>query len=258
MAYNKEDKRILNRLGYYEYQQGLIYRHLNQDKGWNSHLENCRNFILKSVEMISPSKVTILGSGWLLDIPLRELLDKTGSVVLVDIVQPPEAVKQVSGFRQVSVMESDVTGGLVREVWEKAGKIPFWKKLNTIGNISIPEFSFGEDPGLVISVNVLSQLHVLPERFLRKKSRTKEAEFIKFRKEVQEKHMNLLLKHKSVIITDICENFTGRDGKKTLVKTVEVEIPEGSYTRRWTWDFDLRRSDYYEKKSVLEVIASVL
>lgn len=258
MAYSEEERRILHRLGYYHYQQGLVFRHLNQESGWESHLENCRNFILKSVDIFRPSRVTILGSGWLLDIPLRELLDRTVSVFLLDIVHPPETLRKASDLKNVRFVESDVTGGLAREVFNRAGRLPFWKKLKTISGVLIPEFSFADDPGLVISLNLLSQLHVLPEKFLKSRSTASEDEFTKFRQEVQEKHIGLLKKHKSVLITDVCEVFTDRKGEKSSVRTVEASIPEGSISGRWTWDFDLKRSDYYEKKSVLEVLATII
>jgi hypothetical protein len=258
MAYNEKYKRILHRLGYYDYQQGLIHRHLNQDEGWNSHLGNCRNYIVSAVNEFKPEKVTVLGSGWLLDLPLAEILDVAKLVVLIDIVHPPEAQKQIASLRGVELVEDDVTGGIAAAVWEKAANVPFFRKIDTIGDIIVPGYELKEDPGLVISLNILSQLDVLPVEFLRKRSKVKEEELLLFRRNIQDEHIRFLSKQRSVLITDICEIFTDSSGSKTEVKTVIAGLPEGTDRKEWTWDFDLKRSDYFEKKSVMKVIAMII
>jgi len=35
-------------------------------------------------------------------------------------------------------------------------------------------------------------------------------------------------------------------------------LPEAKLREEWTWDFDLRKSDYYGKKSVFRVSAMLL
>ena len=67
-------------MGYYDYQSGLIYRHLNQESGWDSHLEKCRSYILRAIDKHKPGKVTVLGSGWLLELPIAEIVEKTGKI----------------------------------------------------------------------------------------------------------------------------------------------------------------------------------
>jgi hypothetical protein len=258
MAYNEKYKRILHRLGYYDYQRGLIYRHLAQGDGWNDHLQNCRNFIIRSVDTIQPDRVTVLGSGWLLDLPLKEMLEKTGSVTLIDIIHPPDAVRQVADLNNVELVEADATGGLIEEIWQKAGRLPFYSKLRTLEGINIPDFDLPGDPGLVISLNILSQLESLPLKLLRAKSSAGEGDYLMFRKDVQQKHLDFLLRHQSVLITDTGEVFTGRDGVATEVRTVEIDLPEGQYSEKWVWDFDLKGSDYFEKKSVMKVSAILL
>jgi|WetSurMetagenome_2_1015567.scaffolds.fasta_scaffold50314_2 hypothetical protein len=258
MAYSEKYKRILHRMGYYDYQEGLIHRHLNQGDGWNSHLENCRKYIIGAVKEIKPEKVTVLGSGWLLDLPLAEILDIAHSVTLIDIVHPPDAQKQVASLKGVELVEADATGGLVEEVWEKRKKTPFFRKIATLEDIVVPVYEFNHDPGLVISLNILSQLDVLPVAFLKKRSNLDESEILSFRKKIQENHIRFLLRYKSVLITDICEIFTDSTGNTTDIQTVVTGLPDGDSRREWTWDFDLRRSDYFEKSSVMKVIALIL
>jgi len=258
MAYSEKYKRILHRLGYYDYQQGLIYRHLGQNEGWNSHLVNCRNYILKAVEIIKPGKVTVLGSGWLLDLPLKELLEAGIHVTLIDIVHPPEAYSQTASLRGVELIEDDATGGVVELVWEKAAKLPFFRKLKSTGDLIVPVYRLNGDPGLVISLNILSQLDVLPVKFLKKRSKAGEDEIFRFRKNIQDNHLRFLSGYTSILISDISEIFTDSSGKTTEVPTVITTLPSGSGREEWTWDFDLKKSDFYEKSSVMKVVAITL
>lgn len=259
MNRREEYKRILARLGYFDYQHGLIHRHLNQGKGWEAHLANCRRFILEAVDFNKPEKVTVLGSGWLLDLPLAELLDRQVKVILADIIHPPDVIKQVSGLRNVELLESDLTGGLVREVWDKAGRLPFFRKLDSLKDITIADFELpGGNPGLVISLNILSQLDVLPAAMLKKKAKASEQEINDFRRRVQDKHIEFLLRYHSVLITDTSEIFTDKAGKETEVKTVLSLIPPGKRREEWIWDFDKKRSDYFEKSSVMKITALIL
>jgi uncharacterized UPF0146 family protein len=255
MAYSEKYKRMLHRLGYYSYQQGLIHRHLDQDEGWNSHLEKCRNYIIDAVQKINPRKVTVIGSGWLLDLPLAEIIEAGIEVTLIDIVHPPEAYSQTASIKGIELIEDDASGGIVEEVWKAAGKLPFYRKLTTLKDIVVPVYELHNDPDLVISLNILSQLDVLPVEFLRRRSKVKEEEIIRFRMMVQDSHLRFLSKHNSLLITDISEIFTDSAGKITEVATVIADLPGGTGRREWTWDFDLKRSDYYEKRSVMKVVA---
>jgi hypothetical protein len=258
MAFSDSYRRILNRLGYYDYQHGFIVRHLNQKTGWNSHLEKCRSFIIKALEVHKPEKVTILGSGWLLELPLTEMLESVNKIYLVDIIHPPEVIEQVSNLKGVELKTDDVSGGLIEEVWRKTSKIPFFRKLKSLSDIVIPDYKPDYDPGMVISLNILTQLETLPVKQLLKKSRINDYELKRFRNEIQLKHITFLKKYKSVLITDVTEIFTDNSGNVEEKQSVIADLPEGLYREEWTWDFDLKGSDYYEKRSVFKVNAIII
>jgi hypothetical protein len=258
MTHSTSYRRILHKMGYYDYQHGLICRHLNQQGGWDSHLERCRRLILRALDIYRPDKVTVIGSGWLLELPLIEMIKRTGKVVLVDIVHPPEVYSQTKGIEGISVVEQDATGGLIEEVWKKAGKRTFLNRLPSIGRITIPEYQPDEDPGMVISLNILTQLEFLPLKLLRDKTKAAEPEFLMFREEVQTNHIRFLMKHRSVLITDVAEIFTETSGETTEEKTALVRMPSGKVSDEWIWDFDLLKSDYNKKRSVLKVFAVIL
>lgn len=245
-------------MGYYNYQNGLIYRHLNQEGGWDEHNKRCRSFILKALEIYKPEKVSILGSGWLLELPLAEMLEKTKKVCLIDIVHPPQVVSQAGNLDNVELIELDVTGGLIEEVWEKSGKYSFLNRLRSLAGINIPEFTPETDPGMVVSLNILTQLEALLVDFLRKRSKISEEEFVHFRTEIQKKHIDFLKKYESVLISDISEVITDKSGSIKTVPTLITDIPPGRLTEEWTWNFDLTGSDYYNRRSVMKVVAIIL
>lgn len=258
MAFNESYRRILNKLGYYNYQHGFIVRHLNQETGWNSHLEKCRSFIIRALEVHKPEKITVLGSGWLLELPLAEILEKVNKVLLIDIIHPPEVIQQVSNLPGVELKTEDISGGLIDEIWRKTSRLSFFKKLKSLDDFTIPEYIPDSDPGMVISLNILTQLETLPVKHLMKKSKANEEELTRFRKEIQNKHINFLKKYKSVLITDVIEIFTDRSGNISEKKSVITGLPDGIYREEWTWDFDLMKSDYNRKRSVFKVEAIIM
>lgn len=255
MSHNQEYRRILHRMGYYNYQNGLIYRHVGQEGGWDEHNRRCREYIINAINQIKPSKVTILGSGWLLDLPLAEISEMTEEVVLADIVHPPDVAIQIEAFRNVRLLETDVTGGLISEVWTAIKRYGLFTKMKSIESVKIPDYHPAEDPGFVISLNLLTQLENLPVDFIIRNARINKAEIDEFRKNVQKKHMDFLTTRSSVLISDIEEIFTSKDGSENVVHTLRTEIPTGNNYTEWTWDFDLRRSDYFNSSSVLRVAA---
>lgn len=255
MTHSPEYRRILHMMGYYSYQNGLIYRHINQEGGWDEHNRRCREYIMAAMDHFKPSKVTILGSGWLLDIPLVEISERAEEVVLADIIHPPEVTRQVEVFRNVRLLETDVTGGLITEVWNTMKQYGFLKKMKSLDTIKIPEYIPAEDPGLVISLNLLTQLENLPVEFIRKKGRVNEAQINDFRRSIQQKHIDFLKARRSVLISDIDERYIENKGSEKVVPTLQTELPAGNDYTEWTWHFDLRGSDYYNSRSVFRVAA---
>jgi hypothetical protein len=258
MTFNSSYRRILSRMGYYDYQSSIIFRHIRLEGMWDSHLQRCRSFIIKALDHYNPLVVTVLGSGWLLDLPLAEMAERNIKVRLVDIVHPSEVRQQAANLSGIGLFEEDVTGGLIKEVWEKAGNRFFFNKLRSLSNIEIPDYNPSGDHGMVISLNIVTQLESLIIRYLEKHAMINEEEFLAFRRAIQEKHIAFLERHPSVLITDTEEVFTDRSGRVTTVPDLVARIPEGSYSEEWIWDFDLTGTDYRNRKSIMKVKAVVI
>lgn len=245
-------------MGYYDYQSGLIYRHLNQESGWNSHLEHCRNYVMRAVDTYRPHKVTVLGSGWLLELPIAEIIEKTGEVTLIDIIHPPEVINQAGNIGNVELIESDLTGGLIEEVWKKVSIHSIFSKPDSLDGIIIPEFRPESDPGMIISLNLITQLETLIVRYLKKKARISDEEMFKFRKAIQDKHIDFITKYRSVLITDCEEIITKNSGEVNKVSTLLAGIPSFKHKEEWNWNFDSKGVDYYNSRSVMRVLALTL
>jgi hypothetical protein len=210
---------------------------------------------MKTIEYYKPSRVTVLGSGWLLDLPLAEMLDKTGMIYLTDIVHPPEVVSQAGEIEKVVLVEQDITGGLIEEIWNATRKFSFFRKLKSLESITVPEFVPAFDPGVVISLNILTQLESRLLEWLKKKSNISNEELLQFRKRIQERHIEFLLKNKSVLITDYEEVVTKNTGEINTIPTLFASLPQGHFREEWTWDFDLRGLENYNSRSVIKVMA---
>jgi len=245
-------------MGYYAYQNGLIYNHLNQEGGWDGHLDSCRKFINRALEFYEPEKVTVLGSGWLLDLPLAEMLENTSRVYLVDIIHPPEVVKQAGALKNVILVEQDISGGLIEEIWNITREFSLFRRLKSLESITIPEFIPDFDPGLVISLNILTQIESQLLDCIKKRSVISEEELSHFRKGLQEKHIDFLRRHRSVLITDYAEVITKKSGEVTTIPSLFAELPQGKFNEEWTWNFDLKGHENYNSRSVIKVISVAL
>jgi hypothetical protein len=257
MTHTISYRRMLSRMGYYNYQNGLIYHHLNEEGGWENHQEHCRNIIIKALDLFKPEKVTVLGSGWLLDLPLAELVERTQKIFLVDIIHPPDVINQVEKFENVELIVLDVTGGLIEEVWQKGRKHGFYNKLRSLENILVPEFKPDFDTGMIISLNILTQLESLPVDFIKKRSIIKDEDFNLFRAEIQKKHIDFIMRNKSVLISDYAEVITSRTGDNKTVPTLLTALPDCRFSEKWTWNFDQTGSDLYNSRSQFKMVALI-
>jgi hypothetical protein len=201
--------------------------------------------------------VTILGSGWLLDLPLPEMMEKVSKICLVDIIHPPDVRNQVRDYAKVELIEQDVTGGLIAEVWEKTGKYSFMKRLKSLEGIVIPEYCPAEDPGMIISLNILTQLESLLIDFIKKRSKISEDVFRLFRSDIQKKHLDFLMKYRSVLISDYAEVITNKSGISKTIPTLYTDLPIGSDREEWIWNFDKSGGDLYNSRSQFKVVALI-
>jgi len=145
--------RAAKKLGYVRELIAIEARHQRCRNAWAPHLERSRRFVLDAADGLERRrKVTLLGSGLLLDVPLAELAEKFTEVVLIDIVQMPAVRRQVSGFTNVRLVEDDLAG-VVDDL--AAGQ-----RIEQVPSANIPD----GDADLVVSLNLVTQLGVMLAR----------------------------------------------------------------------------------------------
>ncbi len=145
-------------MGYLAETIAMQKRYQRNRAAWQPHLDLTRAFLLTCAERCEDrGSVVILGSGLLLDVPLPELASRFREVILKDVVCLPEARRTITKYPNVRFKEYDVTN--------IAGQL--WNNRQT-GVNKLPQSRPGgeKDAGLVVSLNILSQLWVIPRAYV--------------------------------------------------------------------------------------------
>ena len=237
------NKRLLKNFGYHADQQGIINRYLRERGQWDTHLWRCRKYINETVQHYKPEIVTVLGSGWLLDIPLEELAGRCRKVNLVDMLHPRQVKHKVSEFSNVELHEQDISGGLLKEIWRS------YKEGKDINSISIPLYEPGFEEGMVFSVNILTQLDSLPADYLVRKKVMTYKELRPLRQGMQSSHIRYLENTDSVLISDYIEYLKTENRVVERNELLFSSLPRGKRVEEWIWEFD-NSGNYYTGKRV--------
>jgi hypothetical protein len=251
-----KNSQMLNKMGFISDQKGIINRYLREGEGWNSHLRNSKGFIIDCLKDREGDPITILGSGWLLDVPLEFLKEHSSKVRLVDICHPREIVHKISKYSNFELITADITGGAVKAVYKL---IEDFKKDKVKASLSELEFDgFGVEPdeGFIISLNILNQLDILIIDYIRRFNIYSEDELYDFRKLIQQKHVESLSGFSSCIIADYEEVvFTSRSEIDRCTPLIYTELPEGRNRKYWSWNFDNSMTYHKNRMTTLNVMA---
>jgi hypothetical protein len=233
--------RIIRRMGFSNDQEGIMRRYINEEGNWNEHLESTKNYIKHAIGIYKPITLAILGSGWLLDIPINFLAKSCEKLYLYDIRHPKPIVNRYRKYKNIEFVNMDITGGLIHYVFEKIKR----KEFESI--IPIPELGFEpiEKVDYTISVNLLNQLDILIVEYLRRFPQVKNDEILELRKKIQLAHLKSLQPEKSSLISDYEELLYDRTG--SLVKSTPLifhAFPEGKQLKEWIWKFDNNMTYY--------------
>ncbi|MBS1242576.1 MAG: hypothetical protein H6R44_331 [Nitrospirae bacterium] len=225
---------FIRRMGYLNEAIEMRGRSRHNMVAWQPHLDNTRRFILSAAEKCrNRNKAVILGSGLLLDVPLAELSSLFQEVVLMDVVCLPEARKQIGQYNNVRFIECDVTG-VAEDLFRKGQR----------GLPGLPESepflpAVVRDAGLVVSLNILSQLWVVPRAYASQRMRGLD-EYA-----VDEWCGRIVAAHYALLRSlscDVClvadHEFVKRDSEGMVVSRgstvygLELPRPDAS----WTWN----------------------
>lgn len=124
-------------------------------KQWEPHYLKCKEMIVAAAQRaVQKRTVLILGAGTLQDIPLNYLSSQFFRVVLVDLVFLKPARQMAAHYANIELVEHDITESLE---WLHQGKTLVQPPLKWLDDTSID---------LVISLNLITQLPLIPVRWL--------------------------------------------------------------------------------------------
>lgn len=209
-------------------------RYQRNRSAWQTHLDITRQQIVTAAERChNRNKVVVLGAGLLLDVPLRELSAMFQEVALLDIVFLPEVRRKVRPYANVKLVQLDVTD-MARTLYENFHS----------GNASLPAASpwvpaIDENTGLVVSLNILSQLWVIPRTYVLKKLRNIEAEQVDdWCRQIVESHYAFLRSRSCSVCMIADYEFVKRDpeglivSRASTVSGLKLPAPDAS----WIWN----------------------
>jgi len=237
-------------------QKGILRRYKREHKNWTTHLVNTKKFILKQIEEKKYKTIRILGSGYLLDVPLTELALKCDQLELIDIIHPKESILKCKNIKNIRLEHSDISGGILKEIFSKTGQeLNNHSRQDFLQSLKAKVFTPSTEADLVISANILSQIPMFIDDYISKYNIFNKDERNELRKAIQQQHINYLQSRKSILISDFEEEYYDEDKKLAGVNPVLFTTIEINKTRKeWKWNFDnnfLYKEDFITKMNVL-------
>jgi hypothetical protein len=198
---------------------------------WTDHIARSRRAVLDAMHLTKRRRTAVvLGSGRLLDVPLAELAREFERVVLVDALHPLVSRVRVRRYPNVELRTADVTGTIAAlNRLEPGDTLPATQRLALFDD---------PDVDLVVSLNLLSQLGVLPaewveRRFGEKSAPTAEA----FAASLTRSHLDDLARCAAPVclITDIEVQYIGPDGATIDRHSSIYDVPPPPSMTEWLW-----------------------
>jgi len=248
--------RILRKMGFRAESRGLFDRYINVEGAWEGHLERTRGFIARVVNDRKFDNMAVLGSGWLLDVPLELLSRISGHVWLYDAVHPRQVVHRLRGFPNITTVSADITGGVLKSTFQAVRDYKRHRIMWTPEQICSGDFRPEPVPDFIISLNLFSQIGVMITDYLRKYIPLGEEETERINVLLQQSHLRLLRPGKSCLITDIREKNTDlENGTLETTGLTGLSFPAAASTDTWEWQFDPGGGYRAGKKTVMQVLA---
>ena len=220
--------RWAKRMGFLDEAIAIEARARRCQEAWAPHQRETKDAVLDAVSACENFRTAlIVGSGACLDIPLPELATIFQRVMLVDIVHPLKSGKH--GWDNVVQVVMDITGQMEA----------LYHHPNVLPEMSVP-VSFHDDTDIdcVLSVNLASQLPIMPLKYLEQKRSHNEDELERFTENLLAAHFTWLsgFQCSTALICDKTWERLDASGK-----VVEVNDPLYGHlsqktTREWDWD----------------------
>lgn len=242
------------RLGYAKAAVSLWSRRRRCAKLWREHEEKTRSFILDVARSARRSDtIWLFGAGTLADLPLKDLSAMFRQVLVFDVALLASARRAVRHLGNVELRLADVTG-VVRPLAEWQPQMPL-----PLVPVSFMAELDPVPPDCIVSVNLLSQLPLLPMEYLRRRgvSRTKTEAF---GRAIIEAHLHDLagLSCPVGMITDATRFWRSRTGETVMQESAVLDVRLPVPEREWFWTLAPRGEIDLEASLEVRVQASRL
>ena len=223
--------RSAKKLGQLKETIAMEARYKRSKNQWSSHLKNSRDIIKKATENLkSDQEIIVLGSGLLLDIPIEFLANNFKHIYLIDVVHLIKTKKIGNIHKNISFIEHDITG-----LADTMLNYPD-RELNISPEINIPYLT--PNTGLIISANMLSQIHLAPVCYAEEKLGLNDQKLKELAKNIIQNHISLLanLPCRVCLLTD--NNRVYKDKNHNIIDgesaIFDIELPKPDKT--WLWE----------------------
>lgn len=249
------DERMFRKMGYFSDQSGIIKRYSREQRHWDEHLHHTKQMAVQAIKGKGRGAAAVLGSGWLLDVPVEELSHSFETVSLLDVRHPSAARKSVQQYKNVKLCVCDISG-FARATYHYAKQYRNRKQRLPINTIQ-PQFELDlNDFDYIFSCNILNQLDILLIDYLSKFFTLSDEETIAFRRHVQQQHIDGLPPGKSCLVTDYEEIIYSGAGEEIQRRTLIYNpLIHRQDAQRWRWEFDTHMTYYDGRKTFFNVLS---
>ena len=193
---------------------------------WNAHYQQCQQAIIKSFNCLEQKRIAIIiGAGTLHDVPLTALSEAFEKVILVDLVFLKSAYRMADKYDNIELVEHDVTESL-NEIKNGSSKL-----------VKPERWLEDERVDLVVSLNLVTQLPLIPVRWLMKRFHFTEAQVDSIGKQLISEHLSYLSKFDARVCLIADQEDVEFNQAGEVVDRFdpwwEVEPPKTEYT--WEW-----------------------
>lgn len=226
-------------MGYLSESIAMEARHQRCYLQWQSHYTQCQKSILKAVNLCQKTRqILIFGAGSLLDIPLEQISQRFERVVLIDLFFLRSAKRIAQKYGNVELVEYDISESLEALF------------LGTT-HIASPKFKLDEgDVDCVVSLNLVTQVPLVPVRWLLNQYDIDEMQADQIGKALIQAHLTYLNQFNHVVKCLIADREMlemDRDGKllERLDPAWDIALPE--YDESWYWEVIPFGESYHDR-----------
>lgn len=194
---------------------------------WQSHYQKCQTVINEAMQRCEKHRTAlIMGAGSLNDIPLSGLSEQFETVYLIDLVFLKSAKQQAAMFRNVHLIEADVTESVADIFKGQTLLTPPQAWLNKT------------DIDLVVSLNILTQLPLLPAKWLLSKYALPELALADLSQTMIQQHLDYIQKFNATVclIADRWDTEFDASGKVLDEFDPWWEVEQPDVIKSWEWE----------------------